>query len=87
MRAMNGLREARDFLIEHRSDYAKAYAGFTWPRFERFNFALDWFDAIARERDGEALRILFDDKPAEVWTYSALATASNRLANFLREQA
>jgi acetyl-CoA synthetase len=82
--AMNGLREARDFLIEHRTDYAKAYAAFEWPRFERFNFALDWFDVIARVRDGEALRILTDDKPAEVWSYSALAAASNRLANFMR---
>ncbi|HXQ09730.1 MAG TPA: AMP-binding protein [Caulobacteraceae bacterium] len=84
MAGTEALRRARDFLIENRTDYAKAYAGFAWPTFERFNFALDWFDVIARERDGEALRILSDDKPAEVWSYSALSAASNRLANFLR---
>jgi acetyl-CoA synthetase len=77
------LRRARDLLIEHRTDYAAAYAAFAWPRFERFNFALDWFDVVARERDCEALRILSDGGPAEVWTYGELAAASNRLANFL----
>ena len=78
------LKAARDFLLEHRTDYARAYAGFRWPRFETFNFALDWFDVIARERDGEALRIVADDRPTEVWSYSELSRASNRLANRLR---
>src|SRR5579871_3724505 len=76
MSASDALRAARDFLVANRTDYARAYAEFAWPRFERFNFALD--------RDGEALRILADGKPAEVWRYSALSTASSRLANFLR---
>ena len=40
-------RAARDFLLEHREDYATAYAGFRWPRPEHFNWALDWFDVIA----------------------------------------
>ena len=78
------LLRARDFLIEHRTDYATACAGFRWPRLTQFNFALDWFDVIARERDGEALRIVSDESPAEVWSYSALSAVSDRLANFLR---
>ncbi len=78
------LLRARDFLIEHRTDYATACAGFRWPRLTQFNFALDWFDVIARERDGEALRIVSDEGPAEVWSYSALSAVSDRLANFLR---
>ena len=24
-----------------------AYRGFQWPKLERFNWALDWFDSIA----------------------------------------
>ncbi|HXQ47672.1 MAG TPA: AMP-binding protein [Caulobacteraceae bacterium] len=84
MAGTQALKRARDFLIENRTDYAKAYAAFAWPRLEQFNFALDWFDVVARERDGEALRILTDDKPAEVFSYGALAADSNRLANFLR---
>ena len=47
-------REARDFLLAHREDYATAYEGFSWPRPERFNWALDWFDVVAdrNERTG-----------------------------------
>ena len=40
-------RAARDKLIELRSDYDAAREQFEWPRFDHFNFALDWFDKIA----------------------------------------
>ena len=36
---------ARDFLLEHREDYDTAYRDFRWPQLDRFNWALDWFDA------------------------------------------
>jgi acetyl-CoA synthetase len=39
---------ARDFLIRHREDYATAYRDFRWPQLERFNWALDYFDPMAR---------------------------------------
>jgi acetyl-CoA synthetase len=74
---------ARDFLLANRTDYAAARAGFSWPRPERFNFALDWFDVIATERDREALRIV-GPSGALSRTYSQLSAASNRLANLLR---
>lgn len=45
--ATESFRAARDFLLRHREDYAAAYEGFSWPRPERFNWALDWFDEIA----------------------------------------
>ena len=32
---------ARDFLLQHRSDYDAAYAGFKWPALDKFNWALD----------------------------------------------
>ena len=41
------VREARDFLLAHREDYDTAYRDFRWPAVDRFNWALDWFDAIA----------------------------------------
>lgn len=47
-------RTARDFLLAHREDYATAYEGFSWPRPERFNWALDWFDRIAEGDGGRA---------------------------------
>jgi acyl-coenzyme A synthetase/AMP-(fatty) acid ligase len=39
-------RAARDILVRHRDDYDGAVAAFRWPAVgERFNWALDWFDA------------------------------------------
>jgi len=85
MTATAELRAARDFLVAHRTDYAGACAGFRWPRLERFNFALDWFDQVADADSRESLRILSGDGPAETRTYAELSAASNRVANFLRQ--
>ena len=40
-------RAARDFLLQHRTDYDTAVRAFRWPEFAHFNWALDWFDVIA----------------------------------------
>ena len=40
---------ARDFLLRHREDYATAYRDFRWPKLDRFNWALDYFDVMARD--------------------------------------
>jgi acetyl-CoA synthetase len=53
-------RQARDTLIEHRMDYERAVAAFSWPRLQQFNWALDWFDVIARDNQRPALRIVGD---------------------------
>ena len=37
--------EARDLLLALREDYDGARERFRWPRLDRFNWALDWFDA------------------------------------------
>jgi acetyl-CoA synthetase len=37
MSAVNEFLAARDFLLQHRSDYATAYAGFKWPKLKEFN--------------------------------------------------
>ena len=52
---------ARDFLLAHRSDYATAYRDFRWPRLTRFNWALDYFDPMARGNQATALHIVGDD--------------------------
>ncbi|MEU4996181.1 AMP-binding protein [Streptomyces sp. NPDC021622] len=79
-------RTARDFLLRHREDYAAAYEGFTWPRPERFNWALDWFDVIARGNDRTALHIVEEDGTETRVSFAAMSDRSGRVANWLRAQ-
>ena len=37
MTAVTEFLAARDFLLQHRSDYTTAYAGFKWPKLKEFN--------------------------------------------------
>jgi len=79
------LRAARDLLLAHRTDYAAAAAGFSWPALGEFNWALDWFDVIAAEHpDRLALRVVGDDGTDEAVTYAAMAARSSQVANWLR---
>ena len=80
----DSLRKARDLLIEHRLDYRRACQEFRWPSFTHFNFAFDWFDAVASRRGGCALRILNDDGSVEERSYPELARRSAQAANLLR---
>ncbi|MEU1617033.1 AMP-binding protein [Streptomyces sp. NPDC005722] len=77
-------RAARDFLLRHREDYKAAYEGFRWPRPEHFNWALDWFDAIARGNDRPALHIVEEDGTESVVSFAAMSERSSRVANRLR---
>jgi len=79
--------EARDFLLAHRTDYPTAYRGFSWPRPERFNWALDYFDPLAERKPNQiALWIVDESGAEETRTFAELKEASNRVANFLRAQ-
>lgn len=82
--ATDEFRAARDFLLEHRADYTTAYEGFDWPRPESFNWALDWFDVIARGNDRTALHIVEEDGERAEFSFAALSERSNRVANWLR---
>jgi acetyl-CoA synthetase len=77
-------RQARDFLVAHRTDYEGACRGFQWPRPERFNWAIDWFDAIARGNTRTALRIVGDGGLDAQLTFDGLRRRSNFLAAHLR---
>ncbi|MER5596905.1 AMP-binding protein [Streptomyces sp. NPDC002265] len=79
-------RSARDFLLEHREDYATAYEGFAWPRPPHFNWALDWFDAIARGNDRTALHIVEEDGSGTRLSFAELSLLSDQAANWLRGQ-
>ncbi|MBD0841804.1 AMP-binding protein [Streptomyces sp. TRM68416] len=79
-------RAARDFLLAHREDYPTAYEGFAWPRPERFNWALDWFDVIAAGNERTALHIVEEDGSEVRLSFAEAAERSNRAATWLRER-
>jgi acetyl-CoA synthetase len=77
---------ARDFLLQHRDDYAAAYAGFQWPKLDHFNWALDWFDVIAAgERANQtALWVAYEDGRQTKLTFAELSRRSAQVANYFR---
>src|SRR5436190_5207596 len=88
---MVSFKDARAFLLEHRTDYDAAVKGFRWPDSVPFNWALDWFDAeLARDpesRDRAALWIVDAGSDRETkLSFGELSQRSNRVANFLRAQ-
>src|SRR5580704_1627875 len=79
------LRAARDLLLAHRTEYPAAVARFDWPALDEFNWALDWFDAIAAEHPERlALRVVGDDGSDEALSYAKMAARSAQVANWLR---
>jgi len=84
IRPTDAFRAARDFLIEHRLDYDRAYREFRWPALDTFNYATDWFDEIARGNRRLALNLVADGGRGIQLTYEALSERSTRVAAFLR---
>ncbi|MEV6288102.1 AMP-binding protein [Kribbella sp. NPDC051770] len=79
-------RAARDFLVAHREDYDTAYRDFSWPQFDRFNWARDWFDALAVEQpEVAALTIVEEDGEVNSLTYAEMAERSRQVAGWLTE--
>jgi acetyl-CoA synthetase len=77
-------RAARDVLLERREDYERAYAEFRWPRLDEFNWALDWFDAVAAGNQHPALRVVDENGSERTLSFAALSARSNQVANHLR---
>ena len=86
MNATESFRRARDFLLVHREDYGGACAGFRWPELSEFNWAIDWFDVLARGNGREALRVVGEDGTEARRTFAELSEASDRVAAFLHRQ-
>lgn len=79
-------RAARDTLIRHRADYAGMEAEFHWPDVgDSFNWAIDWFDHIARGNSQTALRIVADDGTDESYSFDEMAQRSDRVATWLKQ--
>ncbi len=81
---MASFLDARDFVLTHRTDYDTAVRDFRWPTPRHFNWALDYFDAIAAGNDAPALHLAEEDGTETVRSFAQLSADSNRVANYLR---
>jgi acetyl-CoA synthetase len=76
--------KARDFLIAHRTDYKTAYRDFRWPQLKTFNWALDYFDVMAKGNDQPALWLVDEHDTDTKLSFAEMSARSNRVANYLR---
>jgi acetyl-CoA synthetase len=89
MTVTDDFRAARDRLLALREDYGQARDEFQWPRFEEFNFALDWFDQIAADPakgTKPALVIVEQDGSATRRSFAELSERSSQVAAWLRSK-
>ena len=79
-------RRARDTLVTLTGQHDRAVSEFHWPDVgERFNWAVDWFDAIARGNDAVALWIVEEDGSEQQLTFDEVAMRSDQVAVWLSE--
>jgi acetyl-CoA synthetase len=84
MDATTRYREARDRLLALRGRHEEAVEEFTWPDVgPTFNWAVDWFDAIARGNQGRALVVVEEDGSSSEVSFDAMANRSDRVASWL----
>ncbi|AJM78271.1 AMP-binding protein [Rathayibacter toxicus] len=84
MNPTESFRAARDVLLLHRTDAAAASAAFTWPDLgPHFNWAVDWFDAMAIGNEGVALWIVDEDGSEVKVTFDRMRSRSNEVATWL----
>jgi acetyl-CoA synthetase len=86
MTGLDAFLNARNFLLDHRTDYDTAYRDFRWPVLDEFNWALDYFDGMARGNDRPALWVVGEDGSEQRLSFRELSARSNQAANFLRSQ-
>ena len=75
---------ARDLLLRHRDDADTARRDFRWPQLDKFNWALDHFDPMARDNDAPALWIVNENGDETVRSFREMAERSAQVANHLR---
>jgi acetyl-CoA synthetase len=76
--------DARDLLLRLRNDYQRAYDEFQWPTLSHFNWALDYFDPMARGNQTLALWVVDESGEEQKLTYEQMSLRSNQVANYLR---
>ena len=83
MNELDQFLSCRDLLLQHRTDYDTAFNAFQWPVLDRFNWALDYFDGIARDNTAPALHIVEDSGVQYRLSYAELSERSSQVANWL----
>lgn len=84
MSSADAFLRARDLLLASREDYERAYATFRWPVLDEFNWALDYFDTIARGNNHLALWLADESGAESRLTFAQVNERSDRVANYLR---
>jgi acetyl-CoA synthetase len=84
-------RAARAALLENADDLDAARAAFAWPELDRWNWATDWFDVLAAEReaagdDRPALWLVEEDGSEGRFSFPEMRDRSIRIAAWLRQQ-
>ncbi|MFG1823897.1 AMP-binding protein [Microbispora bryophytorum] len=80
-------RQARDLLLSLREEPERAAREFAWPVFgDSFNWATDWFDAIARGNPRTALWIVEEDGAERRYSFDEMARRSDQVAAWLAAQ-
>jgi acetyl-CoA synthetase len=80
-------RASRDSLLSLAGRHEEAVTSFRWPELgDRFNWAVDWFDAVAAERDQLALVIVEQDGSRTDRSYAEMSARSNQVARMLAGQ-
>ncbi|MFF8378745.1 AMP-binding protein [Streptomyces sp. NPDC015661] len=82
-KATAAFRAARDVLLETRTDLDAARRRFSWPELTSFNWALDWFDVIARDNRRTAVRVVAENGEERV-SFAELSRRSDQVAVWLR---
>lgn len=80
--------EARQTLLNYRTDYAQALKHFKWPKLESFNWAIDWFDYYAKGNNRTALWIT--RRNGKHWedekiSFQAMSDKSSRVARYYQK--
>jgi acetyl-CoA synthetase len=77
---------ARNQLLALREDHLQAHRDFCQPQLLQFNWALDYFDWLARNNQHAALRVVSDSGRDACLNFHSLSVRSNQVANLFREQ-
>ena len=82
--ATSAFRQARDLLLSTSTDPERAHREFSWPDLgPHFNWAVDWFDAIAEGNEKTALWVADEDGREWRVSYDQMRRRSNQVANWL----